>query len=207
MRDRRAGKCTKRRKDAAPQDEKNPKADVVREHKDPANVAKAFMCVEELARTARVCCDGGAGSECGRARFPFTCSLANGNNELAGSGSGGVPPNARAFEDNSVTLNPNVAKSPCPLCPIPGFKKHPAHQRCISPRLSLISENTDLLMVVKILDWEDSKYTPIVRREHSVEVRVLFQGELFLFVPGTATSSENFHWEIRALSDSEDDLV
>ena len=60
------------------------------------------------------------------------------------------------------------------------------------PKLSLISENTDL-MVVKILDWEDSKYTPIVRREHSVEVRVLFQGKSFLFVPGTATSSENFH--------------
>ena len=118
MRDRKAGKCTKRRKDAAPQDEKNPKADVVREHEDPANVAKVFMCAEELARTARVCCDDGAGSECGRARFPPSCSLANGNNELAGSGSGGVPLKARAFEGNSVILNPNVAKSPCPLCPI-----------------------------------------------------------------------------------------
>ena len=78
------------------------------------------------------------------------------------------------------------------------------HQR-FSLKLSLISENTDLLMVVKILDWEDSKYTPIVRREHSVEVRVLFHGKSFLFVPGTATGSENFHWEFRALS--EDDLI
>ena len=157
------------------------------------------MCVEELALTARVCCDGGAGSECGRARFPLSCPLANGNNELAGSGSGGVPLKARAFEDD--ILDPNVAKSPCRLCPIPGFKKHPAHRRCISLKLSLISENTVLLMVVKILDWEDSKYTPIVRRGHSVEVRVLFQGKSFLFVPGTATGSENFHWEFRALSE------
>ena len=152
------------------------------------------MCVEELARTARVCCDGGAGSGCGCARFPLSCPLANGNNELAGSGSGGVPPKARAFEDN--ILDPNVAKSLCRRCPIPGFKKHPAHRRCISLKLSLIStisENTDLLMVVKILEWEDSKYTPIVRREHSAEVRVLFQGKSFLFVPGTATGSENFH--------------
>jgi hypothetical protein len=57
-------------------------------------------------------------------------------------------------------------------------------------------------MVVNILDWVGSIYH-VARREHLVEVRVLFEGQSFLFVLGTAEVPKNFFdWQIRVSSEN-----